>query len=105
MSDLAFKCPLNNLSFGNVSINLLREMYNADMDVSVFPIGENADLSVFDKLTDDFKSWLQDKINNRVASVQKDTPTLQLWHINGSENRITRRHFFFLLRVRCANSY
>lgn len=95
MSDLVFKGPLNNLSFGNVSINLLREMYNADIDVSVFPIGENADLSVFDKLTDDFKSWLQDKINNRVASVQKDTPTLQLWHINGSENRITRRQFLF----------
>ena len=57
MNKLVFKCPINNLSFGNVSVNLLREMHKAQMEVSVFPIGENIDLSAFDKLSEDFKHY------------------------------------------------
>jgi hypothetical protein len=65
------------------------------MEVSVFPIGDKADLGAFDKLSDEFKQWLQDSINNRTSTIKKDTPTLQLWHLNGSENRLTRKHFLF----------
>lgn len=91
MQDLLFKCPINNVSFGNVSVNLLREMFQRDMNVSIFPIG-NPDVSVYDKLSNDFKSWLQSSLDNRYRSLRKDLPTLQLWHINGSENRITSKH-------------
>lgn len=93
MKELVFKCPLNSLSFGNVSVNLLREIYKSGASVSVFPIGENVNISAFDKLSNDFKQWLQDSINNRFKTVNKDAPTLQLWHINGSENRITKKQF------------
>ncbi len=95
MNKLVFKCPLNSLSFGNVSVNLLREMYKREMEVSVFPIGDNADLNAFDKLSDTFKGWLQESINNRMSTIKSDTPTLQLWHLNGSENRLTKKHFLF----------
>lgn len=95
MNKLVFKCPLNSLSFGNVSVNLLKEMYKSNMSISVFPIGENVDIKAFDKLSNDFKAWLQDSINNRITTVDKDVPTLQLWHLNGSENRITKKQFLF----------
>jgi|TARA_B110000305_G_C19465813_1_gene657847 hypothetical protein len=90
MNGIVFKCPINSVSFGNVSINLLREMFNRDMTVSLFPIG-NPDVSVYDKLNKDFREWLQSSIDNRYKLLDKELPTLQLWHINGSENRITSK--------------
>jgi len=83
MQDIIFKCPINPVSFGNVSLNLMREMFHRGMTVSHFPIG-NPDAAVFDKLSNDFKEWLQGSISNRFHTLEKDTPTLQLWHINGS---------------------
>lgn len=91
MDSLIFKCPVNPVSFGNVSLNLLREMFKRDMVIAHFPIG-NVDASVYDKLPNDLKEWLQNSINNRFKLLKKDLPTLQLWHINGSESRITPKH-------------
>tara|TARA_X000001036_G_scaffold440137_1_gene494850 strand:+ start:7893 stop:8984 length:1092 start_codon:yes stop_codon:yes gene_type:complete len=91
MQKLIFKAPVNSVSFGNVSFNLLREMFNRDMTVAHFPIG-NVDVSVYDKTSTEFKEWLQASINNRYKLLSKEVPTLQLWHINGSENRITSRN-------------
>lgn len=91
MENLIFKCPVNQVSFGNVSLNLLREMFNRDMVIAHFPIG-NVDGSVYDKIPKEFKEWLESSINNRFKLIKKDIPTLQLWHINGSENRITKDH-------------
>ncbi len=87
MENLIFKCPINSVSFGNVSLNLLREMYKKGLSVGHFPIGQ-PDASVYDKLDDEFKKWLQDSVNKRFELLKKDTPSLQLWHINGSENRL-----------------
>ena len=37
--NLIFNAPINNLSFGNVSYNVLREFYKQDDKVVIFPIG------------------------------------------------------------------
>jgi len=87
MKELLFKCPINSVSFGNVSLNLLREMYKRDLTVGHFPIGQ-PDAGVYDKLEEEFKKWLQDSVNKRFDVLKKDVPSLQLWHINGSENRL-----------------
>ena len=94
MKKIVYKAPLNAVSFGNVSFNLLREMYRRKMSVSFFPIG-NVDIGTYDQIDPDFKVWLEACVNNRFTSVSRDIPTLQLWHINGSENRITRRQALF----------
>ena len=89
MDKLIFKAPINALSFGNVSLNLMRELYKRDIQVAHFPIG-NPDASTYDKLDNELKGWLQECLNNRLKIAKKDIPTLQLWHLNGSENRISR---------------
>ena len=89
MSKLIFKCPINNVSFGNVSVNLMRELFKREFSIGHFPIG-NPEASVYDKLTKDFQEWLQTSINSRFKLLDKELPTLQLWHINGSENTITK---------------
>jgi len=92
MDELVFKCPINSVSFGNVSLNLMREMFKRKMSVAHFPIG-NPDAAVYDKLEPDFQEWLQNCINNRFKLLRPDLPTVQLWHLNGAENRITSRQF------------
>ena len=92
---LAVDAPINSLSFGNVSINLLREMYKKQMDIALFPVGEQADLEAFDNLHKDFVKWLQSAIDNRFSKIDRDTPTFKLWHINGSERRVTPRQYLY----------
>lgn len=95
MDKLIFKAPFNSLSFGNVSYNIARELYKRDIKTSIFPIGNNVDFEAFDKMDKDFKSWIDDGIKSRLTSIKKDTPSLSLWHISGSEERIGKNSFLY----------
>jgi|TARA_B110001454_G_C12713472_1_gene431636 glycosyltransferase involved in cell wall biosynthesis len=90
MADIAVKAPLNSLSFGNVSYNLLRQAYLSKVSVSLFNLGQTPDLSAFNDIEEGFKEWIKEAFAERYNTISKDIPTLQLWHINGSENRITQ---------------
>ena len=92
--DLIVSVPINSLSFGNVSINLLREMFKRDLNISLFPIGD-VDISTFDKLSQDFISWINKSINTRFQGLCKDTPTFKLWHLRGSESRISSKQYLY----------
>lgn len=94
MKDLIYKGPLNSLSFGNVSYNLLYAMFKKKMNISIFPSGK-IDISSFDKISKDFKKWLEESSNGRYKDINKDITTLQLWHLNGSENRITSKQILY----------
>tara|TARA_R110000765_G_scaffold34505_3_gene78065 strand:+ start:438 stop:1523 length:1086 start_codon:yes stop_codon:yes gene_type:complete len=84
--------PINNLSFGNVGVNILRELYARNSTVSLFPRG-TTDLSTFNKLPEDFKSWIERSTNDRHKNLDKDLPTLTLWHLNGADRRISPKQF------------
>jgi hypothetical protein len=92
---LVVEAPINSLSFGNVSVNLLREMYKKQIDIALFPVGEQADLDAFDKLDKEFVKWLQKSIDSRYSILKSDLPTLKIWHINGSEKRITEKQYLY----------
>jgi hypothetical protein len=81
--NLIIEAPLNALSFGNVSYNFLRELYKANVDIALFPIGE-PDLSSFQP-SQDFLNWLQKAASARFDSLSKNLPVLKLWHLNGSD--------------------
>ena len=89
MNKLILKAPLNSLSFGNVSFNLLKEIYSKNIDLAFFPIGK-VDSSSFLIEDEGFKTFLEDSINNRYKKLDRNTTTLQMWHLNGSENRISK---------------
>lgn len=92
---LIVECPLNSLSFGNVSYNILREFWKLNLEVGLFPIGENVDVSAFDKMRPEFRGWLQSSIDNRYKNVDRDTPTFKLWHLNGSDYLRTPNQFLY----------
>lgn len=81
---LIFSSPLSSLSLGQVSYNLLREMWKREYQVGYFPIG-NVDLAAFQP-DPKFIQWLQKSIDQRFKLLSRDTPSLKLWHISGSEN-------------------
>lgn len=85
MKSLIVEAPLNSLSFGNVSFNILRELYNLNFNIGLFPIG-NVDLSTFG-VSEDFKQYLQKAIDNRYSVLSNKPPSLKLWHFNGGEDR------------------
>ena len=84
--------PINNLSFGNVGVNILRELFQREANISLFPRGPK-DLSSFNKLPEDFTQWIDQCEKNRHRNLDKNTPTLTLWHLNGSDRRISSKQF------------
>ena len=92
---LLVNAPINALSFGNVSVNILRELYKKKIDLIFFPIGEKVELSAYDKIDQDFIKYLQERTNNRFEKIDKNIPSLKLWHIFGSESRYTKNQSLF----------
>ncbi len=95
MNHIIYKGAINNLSFGNVSYNLLREMYKRKMQVAFFPIGENLNFEAFDRIDEGLKGWIVSMAQNRFHLVKKDIPTLSQWHLSGSENRVSSHQTLF----------
>jgi len=90
---LLVEAPLNSLSLGNVTINILKELKNKNVEVGLFPVG-NVDIQAYD-LNKDFTNFLQESINNRYKFLKKEIPSFRLWHLNGSENRKTPQQHLF----------
>lgn len=82
---LIVEAPINSLSFGNVSVNMLRELFKSGVEVGLFPVGK-PDLSAF-ALDPQFASWLQESVDKRLDFLADKVPTFKLWHFNGGENR------------------
>ena len=95
MKEIIYRGAINALSFGNISYNLLREMYRKDMKVAFFPFGDKLAFDSFDKIEEDFKNWIISSAQNRFKDVDLDTPSLSQWHLNGSESNIGSRPNLF----------
>ena len=95
MTHLNFSGPINSLSFGNVTVNMLRELFRKDIKVSFFPIGNNLDFAAFDSLPKEFHDWISNSFNTRFSTLKKDSPSLRMWHLNGSENRVGKKQTLY----------
>jgi hypothetical protein len=89
---MIIQTPINNLSFGNVGTNILRELYKAQKDVLIFPVS-NVNLEAFEP-KQDFIKWLSDKIQLAPLRYSKNMQSLKLWHIQGAESSIGRTSLF-----------
>ena len=84
---LSLNVPINSVSFGQVSIALLKEifyrsMFSDGIDLSIFPIGQ-VDLSSQSNVDEDFNIWLDKILKNSPLTHSRKTPSLKLWHLNG----------------------
>ncbi len=87
--------PLNSLSLGNVSVNIIKELRSKGHDIAIWPMNESSiDLSAYD-LSEDDRSFFQDSINKRFDFLSSDIPSLKVWHLNGSENRKNANQYLY----------
>jgi hypothetical protein len=92
---IIIKCPINSLSFGNVAVNFLNQLYEKDIDVCLLPVGTSVDLSAFDEFSADFKKWVENALIDRYKKLKRETPFLNLWHINGAEGKISDKNTLY----------
>lgn len=92
---LIVEAPVNQLSFGNVTYNLLRQFWRKGVDVMWFPLGGNANFESFDKIDKNFGEWLQDSTKNANKKINPNIPCFKLWHLNGSQSRIGPKQFLY----------
>jgi hypothetical protein len=88
--------PINNLSLGNVSLNIFRELLERNHLISsFFPVGENADFSAYDKLNPEIRTRMIDLGMNRLRNLKREDPTLKVWHIQNSERKLSDNQYLF----------
>ena len=88
--------PINNLSLGNVSLNIIRELIRREHPISgIFPVGDNADFSAYDKLDPDVRTEIIDLAMNRLKNFNRNDPTFRLWHIMGAEKKLSDNQYLF----------
>ena len=61
--DLALNLPLNNLSFGQTSFAIIKNLYERKINAKIFPIGQSVDLSA-QKINPDLGEGLKKAISN-----------------------------------------
>lgn len=93
LQKLVVTAPVSQLSLGQVSYNILRELYRRKVQIVWFPIG-NPDFGAF-KGDSQFAAWLQHGANNRLTKLDRKVPSFRLWHLNGAEQKLTDRQFTF----------
>ena len=92
--------PINTLSFGFCTWNILQEFFAREQDYDFFPPTNQLDFSSYPKTTEDFKSHVILKSRFAKEKYSRDNPEFKLWHIAQSEpaigKKITLMTFFEL---------
>jgi len=91
-NSLIFNAPFNNLSFGQVSYNIARELFKKDIDTYILPFGQ-PNLAAYPK--DDVASWIKAGCERGLKKFNREIPTLKMWHIQGSEQSPSKRQVLF----------
>lgn len=76
---LILNSPINPLSLGQFSYNLIRELWKMNADIAYFPIGP-VQLEAFQPKKE-LVAYIQDAINKRESHLSRNTPTLKVWHL------------------------
>ena len=90
-----FNVPINGLSFGQVSMSILRESYKLGHSPNIIPIGGQVDISS-QKEDKDFISWLQSGLSKGLKNHKRSNPSFKLWHLsNGGMESLSDKQVLF----------
>lgn len=86
----AINVPINPTSFGQVSISILRELYNRSSESKLFTLG-SVDLNSF-REDAGFNDWLNE-CKGRSYLHSRSDPCFKLWHFNGALESVSKDQF------------
>lgn len=84
--------PVNNVSFGQTSIALIREFIKLGLSPSLFPVG-NVDLSTQTGDLTSLQTWIQENNNKSMKSFRRGDPTFKLWHLHDSAFQVSNKQY------------
>lgn len=84
--DIVFNVPLNRVSFGQTSINILKAAKKQGHRVLIIPIGP-IDLST-SNVSDEFKFWLTSCIEDASLHLDPSMKSFKLWHLATADEYI-----------------
>jgi hypothetical protein len=87
------QCAINGLSFGAISVGITYELFKRGISPNLFPISNNLDLSVFDKVPEDYKQYIQSCVGKSLRSFNREQKGLSVWHVNGSHTTISKESY------------
>ena len=90
---LLLEAPLNKLSLGNVSYNIIRELHKKDVELGIFPTGD-IDMSSYGA-SKELIAYIENAINNRLDFLKPEIPNLKIWHINGADSRKNKDQYLY----------
>lgn len=91
--EFALNLGINRTSLGQVSINLLKEIYKRGYEPCVFNIGD-IDLTTHKK-DEDFNKWLTNCIQKSLSSHKRDIPIFKNWHLSGGLESFSKDQCLF----------
>jgi hypothetical protein len=92
---LNIETPINSLSFGNCSANILFEFFKKKISPTLFLIGNYNDSSFRKNFPEDFFKWLSFCATDASQKHKRDIPTLKLWHLNNSLSSLSNEQYLF----------
>jgi len=91
--NFSLEVPINSVSFGQISVAILREFKKMGLEPNIFPIG-NIDLSS-QKPDREFNEWLQKCVFKAQKEHKRRFPVFKLWHLNGGINSVSDKQFLY----------
>lgn len=92
-NNFTLNLPINTVSFGNVSVSILREIHKLGLEPNIFPIGQ-PDLSA-QKIEQDFGNWINSCLTKANKTHKKCFPAFKLWHLNGGHESVSYKQFLY----------
>lgn len=92
---LALNLAINNVSFGQVSTLILRELIYKNKDFILFPIGPQLDLSSQADITQELANRLQNSVALSLEKHSRDNNIFKLWHLTGSLESFSEKQILF----------
>lgn len=91
---LCLNLPVNSVSFGQISTLILRNLFERKKEVTLFPIGNQIDLST-QRVDKDFLDWLNLSLKDNDSKYSRDQRVFKLWHLNGSLESLAKEQILF----------
>jgi glycosyltransferase involved in cell wall biosynthesis len=89
MKKININCAIGKTGYGITSLNILKKLYEQDLEISLFPLGGNQ----VELNSENEKEIIQSTIKN-AQSFDHNSPCLKIWHQFDLASRIGSGHYY-----------
>lgn len=88
MKNINLNCPINSTGYGITSLNILKALAHQDINISLFPIGNNLEFN-----TEQEKLLIKQYLDNS-SNFSYSAPCLKIWHQHDLALKIGNGHYY-----------